>query len=176
MTETAWSLSSLHLHPFVNEPYPWDVPPLPRGWAPLIPGSDAARHSDARSDGGQNRDECLNHQFPNVSLFHSSNYNLPFTMYNSVIQFPSLTGRVREGLSFPFWPVTLQRYNSVPWDVKRHPRFGGDLTLRGLVILSAAKNLSAQAKVLYCWCLQILRSPQNDKKWKLLFACNFCAV
>ena len=34
----------------------------------------------------------------------------------------------------------------MPRDVKRHPRFGGDLTLRGLVILSAAKNLSAQAK------------------------------
>jgi len=40
----------------------------------------------------------------------------------------------------------MQRYNSVPWDVKRGGRFGGDLTLRGLVILSAAKNLSAQAK------------------------------
>ena len=90
--------SSLHLHPFVNEPYPWDVPPLPLGWAPLILGLHAARHSDARSDGGQNRDECLNHQFPNISLFHSFIYNLPFTMYNSVIQFPSLTGRVREGL------------------------------------------------------------------------------
>ena len=77
------------------------VPPLPLGWAPLILGLHAARHSDARSDGGQNRDECLNHQFPNVSLFHSSNYNLPFTNYHSVIQFPSLTGRVREGLSFP---------------------------------------------------------------------------
>ena len=54
-----------------------------------------------------------------------------------------------------FSRLTLQRYNSVPRDVKRHPRFGGDLTLRGLVIfrtkssttrLSAAKNLSAQAK------------------------------
>ena len=62
----------------------------------------AAHHSDARSDSRQNRDECLNHQFPNVSLFHSSNYNLPFTMYNSLIQFPSLTGRVREGLFPPF--------------------------------------------------------------------------
>ena len=45
-----------------------------------------------------------------------------------------------------FSRLTLQRYNSVSRDVKRHPRFGGDLTLRGLVILSAAKNLSAQAK------------------------------
>ena len=45
-----------------------------------------------------------------------------------------------------FWPVTMQRYNSVPWDVKRGGRFGRDLTLRRLVILSAAKNLSAQAK------------------------------
>ena len=32
--------------------------------------------------------------------------------------------------------LTMQRYNSVPRDVKRHPRFGGDLTLRGLVIFS----------------------------------------
>ena len=62
-----------------------------------------AHHSQARSDGGKDGDECLNHQFPNVSLFHSFNYNLPFTMYNSLIQFPSLTGRVREGL--PLFPL-----------------------------------------------------------------------
>ena len=35
-----------------------------------------------------------------------------------------------------FSRLTMQRYNSVPRDVKRHPRFGGDLTLRGLVIFS----------------------------------------
>ena len=29
-----------------------------------------AHHSDARSDGGKDGDERLNHQFPNLSFFH----------------------------------------------------------------------------------------------------------
>ena len=114
-----------------------------------------------------------------ITSFQMSRFSIvPITIYHlqCTIQLfsspPSQGGSGRASLS-PFWPVTLQRYKTVPRDVKRHPRFGGDLTLRGLVILSAAKNLSAQAKVLYRWCLQILRSPQNDKKWKLPVCLQF---
>ena len=40
-----------------------------------------AHHSDARADGRKDGDECLNHQFPNLSFFHDFlifDFNFPF--------------------------------------------------------------------------------------------------
>jgi len=69
-----------------------------------------------------------------ITSFQMSRFSIvPITIYHlqCTIQLfsspPSQGGSGR--VSFPFWPVTMQRYNSVPRDVKRHPRFGGDLTL-----------------------------------------------
>ena len=41
-----------------------------------------------------------------------------------------IEGKVRDGVRWDGVSLFLpQRYNSVPWDVKRSVRFGGDLTL-----------------------------------------------
>ena len=70
-----------------------------------------------------------------ITSFQMSRFSIvPITIYQlqCTIQLfsspPSQGGSGRVSLS-PFWPVTLQRYKTMPRDVKRHPRFGGDLTL-----------------------------------------------
>ena len=69
-----------------------------------------------------------------ITSFQMSRFSIvPITIYHlqctiHLISFPPSQGG-SASVSSPFCPVTLQRCKTVPRDVKRHPRFGGDLTL-----------------------------------------------